>query len=118
MRLLVIFVGVHTPIVIFPVLVFTTPARNQPNLLLLLKKKRYPSWFVLEGLLRHADAGATSLRAVANELVKTWASAVQVGGIYEMWNPLTGAGEGVVGLGMSTLIVDALVRTGGAVVEA
>jgi len=73
---------------------------------------------VLEGLLRHADAGATSLRAVANELVKTWASAVQVGGIYEMWNPLTGAGEGVVGLGMSTLIVDALVRTGGAVVEA
>jgi hypothetical protein len=39
MRLLVIFVGVHTLLVIFPVLVFTTPARNQPNLLLLLQKK-------------------------------------------------------------------------------
>ena len=74
---------------------------------------RYPTWFVLEGLLRHAGEGATSLRSVAAELVKTWVSAVQKGGIYEMWNPLTGGGEGVVGLGMSTLIVDALVRVGG-----
>lgn len=69
----------------------------------------FPNWFVLEGLLRHAS-DAPALAEVAAELVRRWVAAVETGGIWEMWDPLTGEGAGVPGLGMSTLIVDAMAR--------
>jgi glycogen debranching enzyme len=66
----------------------------------------FPNWFVLEGLLRHDQT------AIAHSLVSRWAATVSKNGVWEMWSPLTGDGAGVPGLGMSTLIVDAMVRTG------
>eukprot|EP01062_Namystynia_karyoxenos_P066248 TRINITY_DN60210_c0_g1_i1.p2 TRINITY_DN60210_c0_g1~~TRINITY_DN60210_c0_g1_i1.p2 ORF type:complete len:484 (+),score=144.07 TRINITY_DN60210_c0_g1_i1:70-1452(+) len=71
----------------------------------------FPNWFVLEGLLRHSAADP-ALRGVAVELVARWAEAVRISGIWEQYNPLTAGGVGTVGLGMSTLIVDAMARVG------
>jgi len=69
----------------------------------------FSNWFIVEGLLRHAEEAA-SLKPIADELVRRWARAVRTDGIWEMWDPLTAKGAGVSGLGMSTLIVDALAR--------
>ena len=62
--------------------------------------------FVLEGLNRQ---GRPDL--VASVLDK-WVALVQRSGIFEHYNPFTGEAYGAVGLGMSTLIVDWLYRTG------
>jgi len=66
----------------------------------------FTNWFVLEGLLLH------KLDSQAGELVDKWVSLVQKSGIWEHYNPLDGSPYGAEGLGMSTLIVDAMIRLG------
>jgi len=64
------------------------------------------NWFVLEGLARHGFDSAV------DAVLDKWTALVQKSGIFEHYNPLTGEPYGAVGLGMSTLIVDWLYRTG------
>jgi glycogen debranching enzyme len=78
----------------------------------------FPNWFIMEGLIRHG------YRAEAEDLLSRWVALYEKTGIYEQYNPLTGAGYGPEGLGnnvspceinnsgMSTLIVDWLYRLG------
>lgn len=62
------------------------------------------NWVVMEGLLQHG------FNATLNEMMDKWIDMVKVGGIFEMYNPLTAESYGVEGLGMSCLIVDWLYR--------
>lgn len=62
------------------------------------------TWFVMEGLHQH------SYDVVANELLERWLRLYRQSGIWEQYNPDTGEGLGTEGLGMSTLIVDWLLR--------
>lgn len=64
------------------------------------------TWFVMEGLTRH---GFTTERDM---LLDRWVALYEQSGVWEQYNPETGEGFGAVGLGMSTLIVDWLFRTG------
>lgn len=66
----------------------------------------FTNFFVIEGLLLHKQ------EALANTILDKWIALVQLSGIYEHYNPLTGEPYGAVGLGMSTLIVDFLYRMG------
>jgi len=66
----------------------------------------FTNWFVIEGLLY---SGRTDLASTA---VDRWSAAINVSGVWEMWNPDTGIGYGAEGLGMSTTFVDMLYRTG------
>lgn len=72
---------------------------------------RGPTWaannyFVSEGLLKHG------LNSEANRLLDRWISLYAESGIFEMYNPDTGAPYGVPGLGMSASIVDIIYRLG------
>lgn len=93
-----------------------------------------PNWLIMEGLTKHkynTEASMsyilTKLRngshSAIDELLDRWVAAVEKGGIYEQWNPLTaesygseglksslGLSSSEIGLGMSTLIVDWLYR--------
>jgi len=64
------------------------------------------NWIVMEGLDRHGR------RDVGDQLLSRWIALYQQTGVWEHYNPLTGAPYGVEGLGMSTLIVDWLYRYG------
>jgi hypothetical protein len=72
------------------------------------------NWLVMEGLSRHAADPTHGARsgAASEELLDRWLALVEKSGVFEMYNPETGAPYGVEGLGMSTLIVDWLVRFG------
>lgn len=72
---------------------------------------RGPTWPILtflcvEGLLTHGRAD------LALKLVEQWVLLYSLSGVYEQYNPLTGAPYGPQGLGMSTLIVDAMYTVG------
>jgi hypothetical protein len=60
----------------------------------------------VEGLMTHNRTD------IATNLVSRWIKLYQLSGVYEQYNAITGAPYGVVGLGMSTLIVDAMYRLG------
>ncbi len=64
----------------------------------------FTNWFVMEGLEVH---GYT---AELNTMMDRWIKMVEQSGIWEMYNPLTGAPYGVEGLGMSCIIVDWMAR--------
>jgi hypothetical protein len=66
----------------------------------------FTNWFIMEGLQKHGQT------AILNKMMDRWISAVQKGGVWEMWNPETASGYGAEGLGMSTLIVDWMKRLG------
>ncbi|KJE92396.1 hypothetical protein CAOG_03374 [Capsaspora owczarzaki ATCC 30864] len=66
----------------------------------------FTNWFVIEAL------SSRNYTAVADALVQRWLALVEKSGIWEQYNPITGDPYGAVGLGMSTLIVDWLYRTG------
>ncbi|KAK5707291.1 hypothetical protein LTR17_020826 [Elasticomyces elasticus] len=66
----------------------------------------FTNWFIMEGLEKHDQI------AVLNTILDRWISAVQKGGIWEMWNSATALGYGAEGLGMSALIVDWMQRLG------
>lgn len=66
----------------------------------------FTNWFLLEGLEKHG------YHAEHAALLDRWVALVEGGGIWEMYNPINGKGTGAVGLGMSTLLVDWLYRTG------
>jgi len=66
----------------------------------------FPTWFIMEGLQRHG------YMSELNEMMDKWISMVQIGGIYEMYNPYNATPYGQEGLGMSCLIVDWLYRLG------
>ena len=75
----------------------------------------YTNWLVMEGLWRQQQlgrCGAVDCLGLANTLLDRWLDLYERSGIWEMYNPRSGAGYGVEGLGMSTLIVDWLVRMG------
>jgi neutral trehalase len=59
-------------------------------------------WIVMQGLLKH------NYTDVANRIIDNWIDLYLKSGVWEYYNPLTGAGLGEEGLGMSTTIVDAL----------
>ena len=63
------------------------------------------NWIVTEGLVLHG------FQHEAQELVLRWMEMVMRAGIWEQYNPQTGAGYGPRGLGMSTSLVDALRRS-------
>lgn len=63
-----------------------------------------PNYFILEGL---RTGNYTDLyRLIGSK----WVSSAIKNGIWEMWNPETGKGYGVVDLGMSTSVIDVLHR--------
>ena len=64
----------------------------------------FTNWFIMEGLGQHQRFDLQA--AVLNK----WIELVQLSGIYEHYNPLTGEPYGPEGLGMSTLICDYLYR--------
>jgi len=64
------------------------------------------NWFVMEGLDIH---GYTTER---DTLMDRWIALYELSGVWEQYNPETGASYGVEGLGMSSLIVDWLYRLG------
>lgn len=64
------------------------------------------NYFVMEGLIKHG------LFSEANRLLDRWISLYATSGIFEMYNPDTGAAYGVPQLGMSTSIVDMIYRLG------
>ena len=75
----------------------------------------YTNWLVMEGLWRQqqlGSCGAVDCLGPANALLDRWLDLYERSGIWEMYNPLSGTGYGVEGLGMSTLIVDWLVGWG------
>ena len=64
----------------------------------------FTNWMVMEGLqVHHFDAEL-------NAVMDRWIKLVEMSGIWEMYNPLTGAPYGVEGLGMSCVIVDWMAR--------
>lgn len=69
----------------------------------------FTNWFVMEGLHRQGRDD------MVDHVLDGWVALVQKSGIYEHYNVLTGEPYGAVGLGMSTLIVDWLYRTGRAI---
>eukprot|EP00877_Chromochloris_zofingiensis_P005892 jgi/Chrzof1/1556/Cz10g12100.t1 len=64
------------------------------------------NWIIMEGLVNH---GYTQ---TASDLLDRWTQLYQASGVWEQYNPETGAAFGTEGLGMSTLIVDWLYRLG------
>ena len=64
------------------------------------------NWMVTEGLILHGR------QDVAQALLDKTIALYQKSGVWEHYNPITGAAYGAVGLGMSTLIVDMLYRLG------
>jgi len=66
----------------------------------------FTNWFILEGLGLH---GEFDLQAM---ILQKWISLVQLSGIWEHYNPLTGEPYGPEGLGMSTLVCDYIQRFG------
>ena len=75
----------------------------------------YTNWLVMEGLWQQHQAGScgdVDCGALAGTVLDRWLALYEQSGVWEMYNPITGAGYGVEGLGMSTLIVDWLVRMG------
>lgn len=66
----------------------------------------FTNWFVIEALT------ARGYSDVASQLIQRWLALVEKSGIWEMYNPINGDPYGAVGLGMSTLIVDWLYRSG------
>ncbi len=62
------------------------------------------NWLVQEGLLLHG------FKTESQALTERWIKMVEKSGIYEMYNPEDASPYGVLGLGMSTLIVDAIHR--------
>ena len=63
-----------------------------------------PNYFILEGLRNN------NYTALYQEIGHKWVNAALKKGIWEMWNPETGEGYGVKGLGMSNSVVDVLYR--------
>jgi hypothetical protein len=75
----------------------------------------YPNWIVMEGLWQRQQAGTcgdVDCAALGDEMLDRWLALYEQNGVWEMYNPVSGAGYGEEGLGMSTLIVDWLVRMG------
>lgn len=75
----------------------------------------FTNWMVMEGLwvqsrLADTPTKALHLTNTLNELMDRWIGLVEQSGIWEMYNPITGAPYGVEGLGMSCVIVDWMVR--------
>jgi hypothetical protein len=66
----------------------------------------FMNWMVTEGLILHGR------QDVAQALLDKTIALYQKSGVWEHYNPITGAAYGAVGLGMSTLIVDMLYRLG------
>lgn len=66
----------------------------------------FTNWFILEGL------GFHNKMALQKTILDKWIKLVQKSGIYEHYNPITGAPYGAVGLGMSTLVCDYIYRYG------
>jgi glucosylglycerate hydrolase len=66
----------------------------------------FTNWFVMEGLGLHQQ------EALQKEIFNKWIGLVQLSGIYEHYNPYTGAPYGTEGLGMSTLVCDWIYRYG------
>jgi hypothetical protein len=64
----------------------------------------FTNWMVMEGLATHGYTG------YLNNMMDRWITLVEQSGIWEMYNPLTGAPYGVEGLGMSCIVVDWMVR--------
>ncbi len=58
----------------------------------------------MEGLVKH------NYTEVADQLLDKWTNMYRTSGVWEQYNPETGAPLGAVGLGMSTLLVDWLYR--------
>ena len=63
-----------------------------------------PNYFILEAL---QNAGQDQL---FREIGEKWVSQAVKNGIWEMWHPETGKGQGVKNLGMSTSVIDVLYR--------
>jgi len=66
----------------------------------------FTNWFVMEGLGIHGHD------ALQRQIFDKWLKVVQLSGIYEHYNPYTGAPYGTEGLGMSTLVCDWIYRYG------
>jgi hypothetical protein len=66
----------------------------------------FTNWMVMEGLQ------VQGFLPELDTLMDRWTKLVEKSGIFEMYNPITGAPNGVEGLGMSCLIVDWLFRLG------
>ncbi|KAJ3384184.1 hypothetical protein HDU84_003088 [Entophlyctis sp. JEL0112] len=64
------------------------------------------NWLVIMGLMNQGRAD------IASQAVDKWSNMIQVGGVWEMYNPDTAAGYGAEGLGMSTTFVDMFYRFG------
>lgn len=64
----------------------------------------FTNWMVMEGLQVHGYSWEL------NQVMDKWIALVEKSGIWEMYNPLTGAPNGVEGLGMSCIIVDWMFR--------
>jgi len=64
------------------------------------------NWFVMEGLSKHG------FNSTMETLMDRWIALYEKAGVWEQYNPETGANYGVEGLGMSTLIVDWLYKLG------
>lgn len=64
----------------------------------------FTNWFVLEGLGEHGQW------ALQGAILDKWVKLVQLAGINEDYNPLTGEALGAEGLGMSTLVCDYIFR--------
>lgn len=82
------------------------PTFNPEESRLLWRGPTWPctTWLVMEGLIKH------DLESLAVEILERWIDMYQKNDIYEYHHPITGKGEGEKGLGMSTTIVDMLVR--------
>ena len=64
----------------------------------------FTNWMVMEGLQVHG------FMVELNAVMDRWIALVELSGIWEMYNPLTGAPNGVEGLGMSCIIIDWMYR--------
>jgi hypothetical protein len=66
----------------------------------------FTNWFLLDAL---GDRGESELQ---EEILTSWVRLAAKSGIYEHYNPITGEPYGAVGLGMSTLVCDWIVKFG------
>ncbi|CUE73437.1 glycoside hydrolase, putative [Bodo saltans] len=66
----------------------------------------FTNWLIMEGLNVH------HFTQPLNDMMDRWMQLVELSGIWEMYNPNTGAAYGVEGLGMSCIVVDWMVRLG------
>jgi len=64
----------------------------------------FTNWFILEGL------GVHNKFDTQERILKKWIDLVELSGIYEHYNPLTGEAYGAIGVGMSTLVCDWIYR--------